>query len=699
MPDGGVPADQQNQIEAELDRHVRSKRLVELHTHLLGMGSADFWVNRIMETYLPRVCVDQTWERAALEQHLKTLLISQLEADRTSIRDSVERLVDDLAANRVDLKNSGGYLFKLDQPLRDQLGEQEGRKLKWFLATYTNDVVYSDDALFLLFDLQNKFRSGRDDNPSPPPRKRQRTLSDESRAATLEFHLGSTPMRPFIIFNARRREFQLVRGVTNSDLVRLMQAAGGGGDDGDDSPETIRAAVRNGFSMLSKDGNAPSRPDLNTYKQAFTPEFYPKRFRMKDCIYQQRLEVLSILLNNAIARYDKAGVRYAEFSLSANDLLNVDVCKHLVKQVFTEPSTPLRISTKSGKQSRAPDPAKGRPVVGPQTEQKADAAAADAADAPVADAADAPVADAVGAAVSGNKTAQTTPEDNPRSSIRYNALRPRLNLKPAWARVLGMYLPKPRSFLYGFLAAFNRGGVYKEPGHRLQTPWQAIGFLNEEQGRRARELCSRASTPSESDRKVERAFPAIFDKGALLERIRTEVLDEGGSLHPIWKDYVVGLDWVGDEFGFPYCAFVHSGFIGPGGVVWSMRRFQKRFGIRVHCGESLPLPPSVPNPASCAQIAFETHLSIVLDGLERIHDGIGRNLRVGHGVAFLHRSSEMAQRARAMITSKGIICELNMTSNLHLVLSPNSEDVAGLTVRQFLDAKMPVVLGTDDDGI
>jgi hypothetical protein len=46
-----------NQADAwkELDKSIEGKILVELHTHLLGMGSADFWVSRIMVTYLPRV--------------------------------------------------------------------------------------------------------------------------------------------------------------------------------------------------------------------------------------------------------------------------------------------------------------------------------------------------------------------------------------------------------------------------------------------------------------------------------------------------------------------------------------------------------------------------------------------------------------------------------------------------------------------
>ena len=42
----------------KLDIHIARRSFVELHTHLLGMGSADFWVKKIMETYILRA----NWE-------------------------------------------------------------------------------------------------------------------------------------------------------------------------------------------------------------------------------------------------------------------------------------------------------------------------------------------------------------------------------------------------------------------------------------------------------------------------------------------------------------------------------------------------------------------------------------------------------------------------------------------------------------
>lgn len=37
-----------------LDEYCHTRGLVELHSHLMGMGSADFWVSRIIEQYIPR---------------------------------------------------------------------------------------------------------------------------------------------------------------------------------------------------------------------------------------------------------------------------------------------------------------------------------------------------------------------------------------------------------------------------------------------------------------------------------------------------------------------------------------------------------------------------------------------------------------------------------------------------------------------
>lgn len=42
-------------LHKALDVSIQNRGLTELHTHLMGMGSADFWVSTIIEKYLPRI--------------------------------------------------------------------------------------------------------------------------------------------------------------------------------------------------------------------------------------------------------------------------------------------------------------------------------------------------------------------------------------------------------------------------------------------------------------------------------------------------------------------------------------------------------------------------------------------------------------------------------------------------------------------
>jgi hypothetical protein len=45
--------DSQQSLYNLLDENIRKKGLTDLHTHLMGMGSANFWVKKIIEKYIP----------------------------------------------------------------------------------------------------------------------------------------------------------------------------------------------------------------------------------------------------------------------------------------------------------------------------------------------------------------------------------------------------------------------------------------------------------------------------------------------------------------------------------------------------------------------------------------------------------------------------------------------------------------------
>jgi hypothetical protein len=46
-------ANKEKELFERLDYYVLHKRLAELHTHIMGMGSANFWVNKVIQKYIP----------------------------------------------------------------------------------------------------------------------------------------------------------------------------------------------------------------------------------------------------------------------------------------------------------------------------------------------------------------------------------------------------------------------------------------------------------------------------------------------------------------------------------------------------------------------------------------------------------------------------------------------------------------------
>ena len=91
----------------------------------------------------------------------------------------------------------------------------------------------------------------------------------------------------------------------------------------------IRAAFFNAFSMLNEAGEEATVHSLRQYRGNFSPQFYPRRYILKDDLYEQDLYILQILLKWELKKYAKAGVTYVEFSVSARDLIRPWVYNHL----------------------------------------------------------------------------------------------------------------------------------------------------------------------------------------------------------------------------------------------------------------------------------------------------------------------------------------------------------------------------------
>ena len=189
----------------------------------------------------------------------------------------------------------------------------------------------------------------------------------------------------------------------------------------------------------------------------------------------------------------------------------------------------------------------------------------------------------------------------------------------------------------------------------------------------------------------------------------------------MWRRLVVGLDLMGDELGLPYCPFTHAKMRA---LCTLMRAGNPNFGVRVHAGENLPRPSSVPfgteDGSEALGAAFELHTRLLMHSITKLTDsqaGPSVNVRIGHGVAFvcdaanIHHARRSAANLDAfrrdltafqrMLRQRRVACELNPTSNRMLLadsfVTVNRGNVP--TLRRFLDLNLPVFLCTDNDGI
>lgn len=168
---------------------------------------------------------------------------------------------------------------------------------------------------------------------------------------------------------------------------------------------------------------------------------------------------------------------------------------------------------------------------------------------------------------------------------------------------------------------------------------------------------------------------------------------------------VVGLDLFGDEFGRPYCPFVTNSFLK---FVLDMRRLHNaQFGIRIHCGENVPVLSS----KQPAFRMFASHMYICFRALEFLKGELKQGIRIGHGVTFVSVFSDEFISGRKSDVLLAEICamrrvfdeipfEVNLTSNLYLLQHRNRRDRQNRhVVPALLKEGLKPVLSTDDDGI
>jgi adenosine deaminase len=546
----------------------------------------------------------------------------------------------------------------------------------------------------------------------------------------------------------------------------------------------------------------------------FNPEFYPRRFIMKDPIVDAFPEVLAILVNSACFRYGKAGVSYVEFSVSCGDLITEEKFDALNKKTFSDPLVPLPVNKKrsamvaSERKTKAVRLDVGEDIARAARSLLPSALGSSAALSAFALAGAGATVLVPGANVispTGTSVASTTAPPSSRPSMTFSEggdaavgsgvettpmtfdapgaetipAEPVLQVPatmPAplqdkksltWHKHVD-HMDRPRNQKVTFLAAFNRDqsvvyhgvnkegslevaekpgshtGAYEQLGNMARDVPAIVAALGTDLGaevllpdelqwlhgnvQHVEQLCEGPAPICRylralaqilcRDDSIGVMYPNLITANSRVEQLRKKM--ESAASRRKYVQMVAGLDWVGDELGHPFCIFSHDNYVS---LVADWMQHNAYFGVRFHAGEG-PIRPSTRHGAtSDLRLAFYLHMYILSEGIMLYHRKLtakllemGRadlkpRIRIGHGVAFLWGSDNEKsehwfdihmKEFRGFLRENEIVCELSPTSNHMLLPSTfhNRERTTNKrTLRSFLDAELPVVLSTDDDGI
>lgn len=643
----------------------RQSQLYDLHTHLLGMGSASFWVDTILmnEDIMPTDTTfhdDETKRRdfcpLVWDQTANSGFVNGQEAARFFNYLTKEIILPDKDSQ---FENAIGHMKhkKFSPVLENLIKEDFYDELLDRTLTFRKDFSY--DVVLTLSDLGKGLGI------------KETNCEDIIQLAVTE-KLGIYPpnsinFREWIIFNARKQEFQIVYGIQVQELRKLIECDPNAPSK---AKELARAYIINAFSMCDAEGTPARHVDLHNFHGSFTPDFYPRRFALKDSIYSQRLDILAMLIAHIIERYQTClpPVKYCEFSVSTNDLSKpwvFDVLRGV--RVYDKTAT---IYSQMNDEDHTYIPTKEL------------------------------------------------------SSFSQLVLKEHFpHLEYAFSGSMSdngeMVPPTVPQVTYKFLAGFDRRKVkssyFKDANEAvrflLEYPQQAILLMLQEIIRSKKEAeIETATTMNPTEQ-----FGVYTNEENIFSEILLQLneLKSQGSKMPSFYDWVVGLDLFGDELGYPYCPFVARPFIE---YIQDRRKEAEKmgtkniFGVRIHGGENVMYA----DDNTPAYRLFIAHMYIVFRCLRFLQQELQYGIRIGHGIAFdrilgdsmstsRHRKSsvllaEMREHAKHLM--KTIALEVNITSNEYLL---------GQTLRQGDDrqplrldglfGKTHIILATDDDGI
>jgi hypothetical protein len=348
----------------------RQSHLSDLHTHLLGMGNTGFWIDSIIE----KPYILPTHSDFCSKPHIRAQLcplIWKAHENGGSFIDGKR------SAKFIDLLIERGFPDGNVDDVPDLASENTDDALVFKKLINKAELIDRMKHYELSFGRAKEDQHTRkDDNPVAHKIEGDftydvvLTLSDLAKSLgidaplIIEFEdlvqskveeklglhvyplptgLASRPFRRWIVFNARKQEFRIVKGITVEILRQLIDVKA-------NAPalacELARAHIQNAFSMCNPDGTIPRPIDFDKFHGSFTPEFYPRRFSLKDSLYSQRLDVLAALLVHVLKRYQACipPIKYCELSIGIGDLCRpwvFDVLRSFpaYKPIFPEEDT------------------------------------------------------------------------------------------------------------------------------------------------------------------------------------------------------------------------------------------------------------------------------------------------------------------------------------------------------------------------
>ena len=746
MPKGGYGRPYRTPIDPPLPKYSYSdfisileskSQLYELHTHLLGMGNAGFWIDTILcdrkimptnemflkkDSEFPETLCRLIWKKnygsGFVNAKESANFIKYLRKSKDIPWDTAEKrkkVEDDIKDQFKDL-----YLTFWSLIEDEKFNKEQHHRVMNFGKHFSYDVVLTlnDLAKGLNVDLDN----GDDIAQMKIAEKLGIYLSEDTES--IEFG-------HWIIFNARKQLFEIVYGIRVEDLRKLITIDI---TSPNEAKKNAHAHIVNAFSMCDAQGTPARHVDFHNFRGAFTPEFYPRRFALKDSIYSQRLDVLAALIYHVLKRYQTCfpPVKYCEFSVGVGDLSSpwvFDVLRSFPAQPpITNPnrSQPTEESSSFLQCVRA----KSFPYLQVACDLSNNVTYKFLAGFDRMKVQSSLFKDQNGAMrllndsphtaillmrkeIWNSKELSEKSEELSRKSEESEALRKEsesLRRESEEFRKQDEELcqnqESEKSYQERKELCQKWGKLHRkweelnEKREKLNQQWEELNKKKEELRQKVEELSQKNQLfkcePKESEEKPETNL-------GKLEKLKKEA-----SKIACFYEWVVGIDLFGDELGYPYCPFVTHPFIT---YIKDIRKKNPNFGVRVHCGENVQYAEA----DAPAYRSFIAHMYIVFCCLRYLRCELDCGIRIGHGIGFErilgeskrpieHRKSSVLRaemRHQAPKLFENIAFEVNITSNEYLL--GDSLRQGNIAQTHCLDALLkleaPIILSTDDDGI